>query len=139
MKNLFSKISSTLLSLMVIFSSMIIVVDEHYCGETLVDVSFFGVAKHCGMDKMEMISSENIEFKKSNCCKDQQSFVKASVFNKEKNLNNQYDDIDFSSVNYSINLDIFQSFSSEKDYNYKDFLPPEIHQNFQILYQTFLI
>ena len=67
------------------------------------------------------------------------SFVKASVFNKEKNLNNQYDDIDFSSVNYSINLDIFQSFSSEKDYNYKDFLPPEIHQNFQILYQTFLI
>ena len=138
MKNLFIKLGSSFLSLMVILSSLMIVVDEHYCGDTLVDISFFGEADGCGMENMGMISSGNLEMKQSDCCKDQQNFVQVSVFNKEKDLNKQYNKVDFSTINSSIGLDVYQSLASEKD-GYKDFSPPEIHQNFQILYQTFLI
>lgn len=138
MKNLFIKLGSSFLSLMVILSSLMIVVDEHYCCDTLVDISFFGEADGCGMEKMEMISSGNLEMKHSDCCKDQQNFVQISVFNKEKDLNKQYDKVDFSTINSSVGLDVFQSLASKKD-DYKDFSPPETHQDFQILYQTFLI
>lgn len=138
MRNLFIKLGSALLSLMVILSSLMIVVDEHYCGDTLIDISFFGEANSCGMEKMEMANSENLEIKQSDCCKDQQSFVQVSVFNKEKDLNKQYYEIDFTSINSPLGVDIFQFLPYEKD-DYKDFSPPEIHQNFQILYQTFLI
>ena len=54
MRNLFIKLGSALLSFMVILSSLMIVVDEHYCGDTLIDISFFGEANSCGMEKMEM-------------------------------------------------------------------------------------
>ena len=138
MRNLFIKLGSALLSLMVILSSLMIVVDEHYCGDTLIDISFFGEANSCGMEKKEMANSKNLEIKQSDCCKDQQSFVQVSVFNKEKDLNKQYYEIDFTSINSPLGVDIFQFLPSEKD-DYKDFSPPEIHQNFQILYQTFLI
>ena len=138
MRNLFIKLGSALLSLMVILSSLMIVVDEHYCGDTLIDISFFGEANSCGMEKMEMANSKNLEIKQSDCCKDQQSFVQVSVFNKEKDLNKQYYEIDFTSINSPLGVDIFQFLPSEKD-DYKDFSPPEIYHNLQILYQTFLI
>ena len=138
MKNLFTKLGTILLSLFVIVSSLVIVVDEHYCGETLVDISFFGEANGCGMENMQTISSGNLEIKLNNCCKDQQSFVQVSLFNKEKDLNKEYDETGFSTINLLVNEVTFQSLPLEKDV-YKDFSPPEIQQNFQILYQTFLI
>ena len=138
MKNLFIKLGAALLSFMIILSSLVIVVDEHYCGDTLVEISFFGKANSCGLENMQTISSGNSEIKQSNCCKDQKSFIQVSIFNQEKKLNKQCYQVAFSNVTLPINEVAFQSLPLEKDV-YKDFPPPEIHQNFQILYQTFLI
>jgi len=138
MKSPIKKISSVILSLMVVFSSMSFIVDEHYCGETLIDFSYFGEANHCGMEEMEMISSENLEIKKRNCCKDSKSVVHTSIFNKEKNFNHKYLDIEIVSTYFYFSPNIFKNLSVDKDYC-KDFPPPDIQQNFQILHQTFLI
>ena len=48
------KISTTLLSLLVLFSSMSFTIDEHYCGTNLMDVSYFGDADNCGSEELTM-------------------------------------------------------------------------------------
>lgn len=136
MVTLIKKISSVVLSLMVVFSSMSFIVDEHYCGETLIDFSYFGESNDCGMEDMGMIRYENLEIKKKSCCKDKKTVVQASIFNKEKNFNYQCIDVTSSSIYFYTNT--FKSVSIDKHY-YKDFSPPDIQQNFQILHQTFLI
>ena len=48
MNTIVKKISTTLLSFIVLFSSMSFAIDEHYCGNNLMDVSYFGDADNCG-------------------------------------------------------------------------------------------
>ena len=61
------KISTTLLSLLVLFSSMSFTIDEHYCGTNLMDVSYFGDADNCGSEELTM-NSRTSSVKQNNCC-----------------------------------------------------------------------
>ncbi len=137
MKKIIHITSSILLSVVVLVSSMSFVVEEHYCGETLIDTSYFGNAESCGMN-MTSSSPKNSEITKPNCCKDKTVVVESSVFNKEKVVSVPFSKVRFLySYLYSY-IEINQSISLEKQY-YKDFSPPDTEQNLQILHQTFLI
>lgn len=137
MKKLVIKISSIILSLGVLFSSMSFTIDEHYCGDMLMNVSYFGVAEKCGIEKINM-SPQTTNIKKNNCCKDEVILIDSSVFNKEKVFNLDYVDLKFIFF-YSLSyIDFYRSIDLEKEY-YKDFSPPDPEQNIQALLQTFLI
>ncbi len=119
------------------FSSMSFAIDEHFCGSSLVDVSYFGDADNCGMDQIDM-SSNTSAFKKNNCCKDQITLLQSSIFNKEKLINLQNTDIETSLLK-AYCYSVFYINSSFKLKYYKDFSPPDITKDIRVLHQTFLI
>ena len=131
------KISTTLLSFIVLFSSMSFTIDEHYCGNRLMDVSYFGDADKCGMQEIIMHSNTSL-VKQNNCCKDETTLLESSIFNKEKliNLQNLESHILFFKAHSYIG--IFKGIALPTEY-YTDLSPPYIKQDIQVLYQTFLI
>lgn len=133
MKKRFSKIASFLLALLVLFSTFSFTVEKHFCGEFLMDVSFIGHADDCGMD-MEKVSA-----KKKNCCKDEVHQIEGQ----DELQQTSVDEFNFSKQQFLVSFyisfnDLFTENESKKTY-YKDFSPPDIPLDYQVLYQSFLI
>lgn len=136
MKKLVTKILATFLSLIVLMSSMSFTIDKHFCGETLVDISYFGKAEDCGM-KMN-ISSEMRSMKKKKCCKNVTEFIEFDAFDQEKVQTISTHDIEFLVFHIYSYLNLYQDLKLDKEF-YKDFSPPDIPKNIQVLHETFLI
>ncbi|KGL58625.1 HYC_CC_PP family protein [Polaribacter sp. Hel1_85] len=133
MKHIISKIASFSLALLVLFSTFSFTVEKHYCGEFLMDVSFTGDADNCGME-MEIKSA-----KKKNCCKDEIHHIEGQDELQQVSI----DDFDISKQQFLVAFhisfnDLFVENESKKTY-YKDFSPPDIPIDYQVLYQSFLI
>ncbi|APZ45212.1 hypothetical protein BW723_02380 [Polaribacter reichenbachii] len=134
MKKIIIKITSIVLALLVLFSTLSFTVAKHYCGDFLVDVSFTGEAEACGME-MSNVS----EAKMKSCCKDE-------VHKVEGQDELQFQKIDnFSFEKQQFLAAYFLSFkkllvkNASKNIFYKDFSPPDIPTDYQVLYQVFLI
>ena len=91
MKKALFQITSIALALIVVMSSISFTIDKHYCGETLVDVSYFGKADNCG--GMEMNSSSQQMKKK--CCKNETEFIQSEGFEKENILTLNPEQLEF--------------------------------------------
>jgi hypothetical protein len=134
MKRFLYKIASILMALMVLLSTFSFTVEKHYCGDFLVDISFVGDASSCG--GQQDISSE---MKIKSCCKDEIEHLKGQdellkktieelTFNQQKSL-----------VIFAVSfLNVFEEIQLKKEY-FKDFPPPNLYQNYQVLHQSFLI
>ncbi len=70
MKRFFYKIESFIIALIVLFSTFSFTVEQHYCGDVLVDFSLFGEAESCGMEK-EGFNSHDLTLVEKNCCSDE--------------------------------------------------------------------
>ena len=131
MKKVFQKIASITLALLVLLSTMSFTVEKHYCGDYLVDVSLIGNADSCDM-KMDAIADDN-------CCKDEIYHIEGQ----DKLQKNSTDDLSLNqqklifafAISYQT---IFVDIDTEKEF-YSDFSPPDIPQDYQVLYQSFLI
>lgn len=132
MKPVFYKIASITLAILVLFSTFSFTVEKHFCGEFLMDVSFTGEADDCGME----MEAKTINKK---CCKDEvykidgQNELQLTSFDKITFEKQQF----LTAFFYSYK-DLFDDKSTEKTFQ-KDFPPPEISFNYQVVYQTFLI
>ena len=131
MKSIFTKIASILIAFLVLFSTFSFTVEKHYCGDFLVDVSIIGNADSCDMkiDASEM----------KNCCKDEVYHIEGQ----DKLQKNSIDDLSINQQKIILSLAIsyqaiFADAALEKEF-YKDFSPPDILSDYQVLYQTFLI
>ncbi|WP_299060067.1 hypothetical protein [uncultured Polaribacter sp.] len=133
MKNLLFKITSFILALLVLFSTFSFTVEKHYCGDFLVDVSFTGNSKGCGMEL------KNIPVKKKKCCKDEVHHIKGQNELQQVSIANFNIEEQQVLVAFYISYnDLFVENQSNKS-TYKDFSPPDIPLDYQVLYQTFLI
>jgi len=133
MKQIFSKIMSFLLALFVLFSTFSFTVAKHYCGDSLMDVSFTGESDFCTMHMDE------VAIVKENCCKDEVHKVKG-----QSNLQtNKIDKITFDKQQFIaafiISYRELLTVNESKNNFYCNFSPPNYHQDYQVLYQTFLI
>ena len=137
MNTIVKKISTTLLSFIVLFSSMSFAIDEHYCGNNLMDVSYFGDADNCGSEEVTMNSSSST-VKQNNCCKNETTLLESSIFNKEKFINLQHVDAEVLFFKANSYLGTYKDTAIEIEY-YTDFSPPDIAQDIQVLHQAFLI
>tara|TARA_B110000091_G_scaffold184308_1_gene203499 strand:+ start:2054 stop:2458 length:405 start_codon:yes stop_codon:yes gene_type:complete len=134
MKKRLLKIASISLAFLVLFSTLSFTVEKHYCGNFLMDIAYLGHTDGCGME-MDAPSKTM----RKNCCKDEihkiegqdelQQSVDVALVLKGHN--------DFiSSINAT--RDLFQE-TSTREFGFKDFSPPDIPLNYQVLYQNFLI
>lgn len=75
MKEIFHKIMSVCLAVVVLLSTTSFTMHMHYCGDTLVDKSYFVKAESCGMEESGPEQISECEVIKTNCCsEDQMSF-----------------------------------------------------------------
>ena len=72
MKELFRKISSISMAVVVLLSTLSFTVEAHYCGDTLVDSSLFQEAESCGMEMQKSTYEDGCSVSMKNCCSDEQ-------------------------------------------------------------------
>lgn len=135
MKHFFIKISSFILAFLVLFSTFSFTVEKHYCGDFLVDVSFVGETDACGMD-MDKVAATMV---KKDCCKDELH----KVDGQDELQSNKIEKISLEKEQFLTAFvisyrDLFIVNESKKNF-YSNFSPPNLHQNYQVLYQSFLI
>lgn len=75
MSMLLKKIAITLLTLLTVLSTVSFTVEKHFCGNFLIDISFFGNANSCGGEKEEDCS-DAFKSEKKSCCKDELTYIK---------------------------------------------------------------
>lgn len=137
MKEAVKKISAFILSFIVLLSSMSFTIDKHYCGGELMDVSYFGEADGCNMDHIEDVTSYQT-VKENSCCVDEIQIIESTTFDKEKLTKVTQKNIEFAFVYAYSYIDIFNEVLLDKEW-YKDFSPPDIEEDKQVLFQSFLI
>ena len=135
MKKTIRKITSTLLAIVLLFSTLSFTVATHYCGDFVVDVSYNGIAKGCDMDAD--LSSTATE---GSCCKDELHFIEGQQELQKQSLQDfsfEQNDIAGTAPTHCY-LHSQKVTLLEKNSFYGP-PPPKLSKNFQILYQTFLI
>ena len=125
MNKILKNISVCFLSLLVLMASTSFTIDKHYCGETLVDVSYFGAADNCGMEDIKSSKNET-------------QVIKLPAFEKDNGFQFSTEEIQFLVFHTYSYIHLFQAVELEKK-TYKEHPPPDIVQDIQVLYETFLI
>ncbi|SFZ91008.1 hypothetical protein SAMN05428642_1011336 [Flaviramulus basaltis] len=121
-----------LLALLVLFSTVSFTVEKHYCGDILVDVSVFTDAEKCPMEHLEILQ-------KKTCCKHEidvvlgQNELKFSSF-EDLVFSQQFF---FTTFTYTFG-DFFKSLP-KKIIPHKDYSPPNLIADIQVLDQVFII
>ncbi len=137
MKKVFHKTVSIVLAFVVFFSTMSFTIDIRYCGDTLVDVSFFAEAESYGMNS-DLNKSSDCSVAKNSCCKNEQLVVEG-----QNELKVSFGDLDFSKIQFITSFlysytKLFKSLPKQL-IPHKNYSPPNLVLDIQVLDETFLI
>lgn len=132
LKTALHKLFSSLLALMVLFSTVSFTIEKHYCGDVLVDASMFTEAEKCGMEALEILQ-------KKSCCKDEVDVVEGQD---ELKLSS-FEDLDLEQQQFLVAytyayINGFVGLPKET-IPHKDYSPPNLVFDIQVLDQVFLI
>ncbi|WP_179008728.1 HYC_CC_PP family protein [Winogradskyella forsetii] len=130
------KVFSIALSFLVLFSTLSLTIEKHFCGDTLIDVAIFSKSEKCSDDISEI---DNVSLLKKSCCKDEIDIIEGL----SDMTVNSFEDLDviqqhllFAYSYTYINLfeDLPNSVVPHKDYS-----PPILIKDLQVLDETYLI
>ncbi|MEZ2415560.1 hypothetical protein ACA086_11400 [Muriicola sp. E247] len=131
------KIGALTLAFMVLFSTMSFSMDMHFCGDSLVDFKLFQQADDCGM-AMDGATSDDMMGAENHCCSDVEVVVSG-----QDDLHSIASDISFEQQNLIISfLLVCTHFFNEVDKQsipFKEYSPPLLIRDVQLMDQTFLI
>ncbi|MEX1383075.1 hypothetical protein [Lutibacter sp.] len=136
MKGLFRKIAAVLMVTILLLSTTSFSIYKHFCGDNLVAISTEKVDNCC--DSKTTLKSNNLNFSKKDCCKNETALKNIQLFDttsSKKIAKSQtlfLASFYFSFIEKLITVDTTIKF-------YKDFSPPTLVSNKQVLFQTFLI
>jgi len=130
------------MALIVLLSTMSFSVDMHYCGDHLVDFSMFDKVDTCMMKAEMSKNSSSCEIMEmnteTNCCSDIEVTIEG-----QDDLKTSFDQLTFDqqqlvfSFTYSF-INLFKEVD-ENIVSFRDYAPPPLLRDVQILDQTFLI
>ncbi|OEJ99436.1 hypothetical protein A8C32_08680 [Flavivirga aquatica] len=136
MKVLLHKGFSAILALLVLFSTVSFTIEKHFCGDVLVDVSIFTEVEKCAMEAYE-IALEKIT--KIPCCKDKIDVVKGQ----DELKMSSFDDLDLEQqrfiIVYTYSYTNLLEYLQKEIIPHKDYSPPNLVTNIQVLDQVFII
>lgn len=127
------------MAFLVLFSTVSFTIEKHFCGDFLVDISYFGTATGCGDEVDAKTCDKPSVIAKKNCCKDeiekiqgqddlQQASYKKLVLEKQPFI------LAFIASYKSLFCTFQQSIVSHKHYT-----SPYFNKNIQVLHQVFII
>ena len=132
MKKFIQQIASITMALIVLFSTLSFSLDMHFCGDTLVDYSFYKEANSCDMKAMDATMS------KMDCCDDVEIVLEG-----QDELKISFDTLSFeqqvfvASFVYSYS-NLFESYEEEL-IPFKEYSPPPLIADIQLINEAFLI
>lgn len=126
------KYFSALLSLLVLFSTVSFTIEKHFCGDVLIDVSIFTEVDKCAMEAFEILQ-------KKTCCKDEIDVIQGQ----DKLRFSDFENLDFERQQFMASfvfsyLNLFDGLR-QLTMPYKDYSPPNLVTDIQVLDQVFLI
>ena len=131
------KIGALLLAFMVLFSTMSFSMDMHFCGNSLVDFKIFQQADDCGM-AMGQTPGDDLMSNENHCCSDVEVVISG-----QDDLQTSASDISLEQQNTMVSLLLvyihFFNDVDEQPIPFKEYSPPLLIRDVQILDQTFLI
>lgn len=140
MKETLRQIVSVTMALLVLFSTMSFTVDMHYCGDLLVDYSFFETADGCDMNASAsgITDEDSVMEMEMDCCTDLEIIMEG-----QDDLKISFDQFTFEqqifiSTFYYTYVNLFESVDKNL-ISFKEYSPPLLIRDIQILDQTFLI
>ncbi len=127
---------STILALLVLFSTVSFTIEKHFCGDVLVDISIFTEVDKCAMEAYE-IALEKIT--KKSCCKDVIDVVKGQ----DKLKFSSFEDLDFEQQQFiaaytASYISLFEGLPKQI-IPHKDYSPPNLVIDIHVLDQVFII
>ena len=112
-------------------------ITSHFCGNHLVDVSLVGKAKACGMEVSDDGCDSNTSFQ-NNCCSEITELLESDI--ESLTINSSIDILGTDFFSGTIETLFTKFLEVKKDDSFpKNASPPLINQNFQVLFQTFII
>lgn len=129
------KIFSVALAFLVLLSTVSFTMEKHFCGDTLIDTAIFSQADTCGTD----VVATSTTAEKQSCCKNEVELVKGQ----DKLKKASFEDLNFDQqliltalfYNY---INLFEGLP-EQVIPHKNYSPPHLVTNIQILDQVFII
>jgi len=139
MKKVFHKIASIAMALIVVFSTMSFTVNSHFCGDMLVDTSYFVKAESCGMDMQQEKKSDECSVIKKNCCQDVASVVEGQDTLKITPFDQlSFDQQVFIASFYYSYINLFEGIH-DKVIPFKNYSPPLVVKDIHVLDEVYLI
>lgn len=130
---------ATVMAMLVLFTTLSFTVDMHYCGGSLVEMTVIGQLEGCGMEKApQSVICEAPSMTQSSCCSDQHLSVQG-----QNELQLTFDKLSFeqqvfiASFVYSYHK-AFENFDNAI-VGFKDYSPPPLIRDVQVMDQSFLI
>ena len=140
MKSYVSKIISFFLAALILLSTSSFTVDMHFCCNKLVDMSLIGKAKVCAekVQKKKEPTKQCTTLQEKDCCSNQ-SFVKTGDDTiKKANTQLEAETIIFLNTFFYVYVNLFEGL--EKNIvPFKQYRPPLLSRDIQILHETYLI
>ncbi|CAL2079629.1 HYC_CC_PP family protein [Tenacibaculum sp. 190524A02b] len=138
MKGLLKKISAVFIACLLLLSTTSFSVEKHFCGDYLVDVSFFGDAGSCAETTKDSCDSQTAVRKKK-CCKDEIQHIKGQDQLKKTSL----EDISFTNQTFLISYYLSSKLlflNLEKQFvPHKNYIPPLVTTDIQVVNEVFII
>lgn len=139
MKKVFHKITSIAMALIVVLSTMSFTVNSHFCGDMLVDTSYFVKAESCGMDMQQEKKSDECSVIKKNCCQDVASVVEGQDTLKITSFDQlSFDQQVFIASFYYSYVNLFEGIH-DKVIPFKNYSPPLVVKDIHVLDEVYLI
>ena len=126
------------MAFIVLFSTMSFSISEHYCGDNLVDRSLFSTAESCGMEMEKPLAIGDCNIQKNNCCEDVVKLIKGQddIKTNPLGLNSSHQILVAAFIYSYINL--FEGLE-ENIIPFKEYSPPFLITNIQVINETYLI
>lgn len=126
---------SLTMAFLVLLSTVSFTLEKHFCGDTLIDTALFSQPDTCGTD----VEAAPISPEEQTCCKDEVVIVKGQ--DKLKKASSEDFNIDqqffITALFYSYN-NLFEGLPEQFN-PHKDYFPPNLVADIQVLDQVFII
>ncbi|RNL82944.1 hypothetical protein ED312_16175 [Sinomicrobium pectinilyticum] len=137
MKKFFLKISSFLLAFLVLLSTLSFTVEKHFCGSFLVDTAIFSGADSCGME-VKQDDGYLCTVTKTSCCSDETILIQGQDTLQKAVDKELHQQVIFLKAFVYTYLNLFEGLE-ENVVPFRDYAPPLVVRDIQVLNDTFLI
>jgi len=121
---------------LILFSTLSLTIEKHFCGDTLIDVAIFSESEKCATD---IIKVKKIETAKESCCKDEIDVIDG-LSNATTNTFDDLEDLQKQVlIAYSLSYKSLFKELPNRVISQQNYAPPELIETIYVLHETYLI